>query len=660
MRHQHKASVACGAADLVHFLHTNWNPPPSFAFVHRVLVDYRKHSTGIWLRFPLSSTCDCFSGYQLFINLYGRRRSIDSLFHGHSVDPRLDKMANPIHASVAGSPLDHKGHDACQTETSSQSTRAKGNKIVNYSYTDSPLTLMGRDALSFFANAKYLPNIVNPLTPTDSGDMCELAFTRGNFHCLFLHTLLIFLQLGFILAMIPMTLLLPLWMTGLFASSFWIINLAMCRILNGPPGRVYKSNLKFALEDQDQFKTEKWFFLNGVAVGEHWLQNALDRLALTFGRQVTGVHNQTNGIIFDTIECLIQRDLGYVTSDIRTAYRIIENALYDRDNQRVILILHSQGGIEGGMVLDWLLQGLPQNIVSKLEIYTFGNAANHFNNPYTSVEAKAMVEHCDLVHGEGLDRVLGFDYHKHSTHAAAEPLQEKHDSFLPSQRPLSPPDSPLFDMRNNQQQQHRQDGSVADRPSHVASQSDSPTPVNGARVLSYIEHYAFDTDFVAEWGVLHFANGGSPDKTVAKFVGRLFSRTDGAGRGGHQFVQHYLDRMFPLRRDHDNNFSGCKQTNEFVQSVVKLDKDDREGERYQEQWCSPAQARAEDRVAEKLKHEGRKVDEDEKHRPGKPPASAKVWELSRLWGYRNGGIPRPHHPYQYKGKNGNVYQVKMQ
>jgi len=59
-------------------------------------------------------------------------------------------------------------------------------------------------------------------------------------------------------------------------------------------------------------KNEQWIFLNGVAVGyvlyfpftiiqfetnnvsrKHWLQSNVNRIALTFGRPVLGVHNKT-------------------------------------------------------------------------------------------------------------------------------------------------------------------------------------------------------------------------------------------------------------------------------------------------------------------------------------------------------------------------------
>lgn len=55
------------------------------------------------------------------------------------------------------------------------------------------------------------------------------------------------------------------------------------------------------------------------------------------------------------------------------------------------MILHSQGGIEGGLVIDWLLDELPQDLLHKLEVYTFGNAANHFNNPRQSSTCQPIV-----------------------------------------------------------------------------------------------------------------------------------------------------------------------------------------------------------------------------------------------------------------------------
>jgi hypothetical protein len=75
---------------------------------------------------------------------------------------------------------------------------------------------------------------------------------------------------------------------------------------------------------------------------------------------------------------------------------LIKNALYTPGIKRVVLILHSQGAIEGGMILDWLLNEVPHDLLKRLEVYTFGNAANHFNNPFrdhiSSITASTSAE----------------------------------------------------------------------------------------------------------------------------------------------------------------------------------------------------------------------------------------------------------------------------
>jgi hypothetical protein len=88
------------------------------------------------------------------------------------------------------------------------------------------------------------------------------------------------------------------------------------------------------------------------------------------------------GIIFDVIQCLIQRDFAYATKDIRDAYVEIKAALIAPKHKKVVLIVHSQGGIIGSLIVDWLLDEVPQDLLHKLEVYTFASASNHFNNPY--------------------------------------------------------------------------------------------------------------------------------------------------------------------------------------------------------------------------------------------------------------------------------------
>jgi hypothetical protein len=107
--------------------------------------------------------------------------------------------------------------------------------------------------------------------------------------------------------------------------------------------------------------------------------------------------------VFDLLQCLLQRDFSYATQDVRDSYVHLRTALVDPANTKVVLILHSQGGIEGGLIVDWLLDEIPQGLLRKLEIYTFGNAANHFNNPYRDLPARKKNRECSDVSNTGLN-----------------------------------------------------------------------------------------------------------------------------------------------------------------------------------------------------------------------------------------------------------------
>jgi hypothetical protein len=115
------------------------------------------------------------------------------------------------------------------------------------------------------------------------------------------------------------------------------------------------------------------------------------------------------GVLFDLAECLIQRGFAYATGDVRSAYVLIKEALLDPTVEKVVLVLHSQGGIEGGLVVDWLLDELPQDLLHQLEIYTFGNAANHFNNPHCICPTSTQVDKSN--HDPSMRRSIGYIEH---------------------------------------------------------------------------------------------------------------------------------------------------------------------------------------------------------------------------------------------------------
>lgn len=73
-------------------------------------------------------------------------------------------------------------------------------------------------------------------------------------------------------------------------------------------------------------------------------------------------------------------------------------------------------------------------------------------------------------------------------------------------------------------------------------------------LIRYIEHYANEHDFVSRFGVLHFTR----DKLSNRFVGKVF---ENKGHGGHLMNQHYLSRMF------------MAESSEFLDQVVDIDED---------------------------------------------------------------------------------------
>ncbi|KAG8157808.1 hypothetical protein KVR01_012470 [Diaporthe batatas] len=536
--------------------------------------------------------------------------------------------------------------------------------VINYSYTDKPSRLLLWDIYYFFYYIWALPYIILPWKPFDSGDLSELAPTRGNIWCVFIHLVLAVLQLLLIICLPPVALILPLWTTLSIVAVFAGVNVGLCSLINANEVLFY-SDPEYAAPNQKKFAHEQWVFLNGVACGEHWMKSCLNRLALTFGRPIIGVHNRTDGVIFDVIECLIQRNLGYATNDVRVCYRIVKEKLYNPQYSKIVFILHSQGGIEGGLVLDWLLQELPQNLLSKLEVYTFGNAANHFNNPYRTVasqcraEEKPLEASLDAVARHNEKPAPGLDK------AGAEDTTGKASPRNRSRWPPTPKSSPPPPIRTSTS------GLAPNGPGAVASHGlarQETSHLNPAtqseRAIGHIEHYAHTTDFVALWGVLHFATSATADRSMPRFIGRLFSRKD--ARGGHQFVQHYLDGMFPLARDDaTGRFVGCKEVgNEFMESEIVIGTSGDAGANEREAFASSylgcsdddsdgEQERGEMAMAagEVLMHNGESPLALRK-RLGLPNEKVKVKELSRLWKYRNGRSPVEKPPLLGAGMNG--------
>lgn len=485
-------------------------------------------------------------------------------------------------------------------------------------YTGSPLKLLLSDTLLFLRFSWALPGIILPLWPWPGRALDELYPSRSNLIDMALHLFLFIIQSVFLVS-VPWFLGLPFGVFVFYVVGFLYANALFCKLLNGPETdangkrRIFMSRVP--IKHRPEHDAECWIFLNGVAVGQHWLQSNMDRLALTFGRPIMGVHNATSGIIFDVLQCLIQRAFNYATNDVRACYVQVKGALMDKRYTKVVFILHSQGGIEGSMILDWLLDELPQDLLHGLEIYTFGNAAGHFNNPHRSA------------------------------------------ATVPRAPVKSAATWPMATARLSTTDNGGSATSITGARASMSSGSGRTVPTGktqlhtlNTKAIKYIEHYANSNDFVSRWGVLWNTNPANikskthPYESISTYNGRVFER---AG-GGHQFNQHYLDNMFPLDDD------------------LKRVRESREGDFMESSICTTSRADGQDYLVGMEQSlcgvEGMDevvvLDADprspvlvdggggEWSLGGKSDLNARgkglrVKHLSRLWLYRNGGSPKP-------------------
>ncbi|RDW72390.1 uncharacterized protein DSM5745_07562 [Aspergillus mulundensis] len=169
---------------------------------------------------------------------------------------------------------------------------------------------------------------------------------------------------------------------------------------------------KAAISDNN----EKWLFVNGIAGEMFWLELACNKLKAMFHRNITGVFNRGDGILWDLIECLGQRSSYVQNPDINATmlknYRdgvvkdqrtMIEHTKsskisqellrtkllqtlndHGNGNRHIVMIAHSQGCLLLRHVLEDLImmaagdEYLRRTMRKCLCVFTFGNPSLHW------------------------------------------------------------------------------------------------------------------------------------------------------------------------------------------------------------------------------------------------------------------------------------------
>lgn len=133
----------------------------------------------------------------------------------------------------------------------------------------------------------------------------------------------------------------------------------------------------------------KILFINGILTNRTIFQQNIHCLKTFFNRPIHGIHNNTDSLIMDLIECAIGKSSIDLTEASFLTLSIITNLILDKNNTKIVVICHSQGSLIMSQVLRNLkLFGITQKeYIQKLEIYTFGNCCSHMkyissNYPY--------------------------------------------------------------------------------------------------------------------------------------------------------------------------------------------------------------------------------------------------------------------------------------
>jgi hypothetical protein len=178
-----------------------------------------------------------------------------------------------------------------------------------------------------------------------------------------------------------------------------------------------KKKLKPTARARVDHKEEKWLFVNGIGGELFWLQLACDRLRAAFYREVTGVFNRGDGLLWDLIECAGQRS-SYVqdpgagsatpstgadgvvegqgtliesTQSSQQAQELLREELRKRltndaaeQNPHIIMIAHSQGCLLLRRVLEDLVASattdpsLSHTMRTRLCVFTFASPSLHW------------------------------------------------------------------------------------------------------------------------------------------------------------------------------------------------------------------------------------------------------------------------------------------
>jgi hypothetical protein len=154
---------------------------------------------------------------------------------------------------------------------------------------------------------------------------------------------------------------------------------------------IFGGNSKYIpdTEYENTDASESFIYVNGIMSNEDVIKTNQIELRKMFDRPIDLIHNNTDSLVMDLLECLVGKETDDLTEPAMITLYTMSRKLLNPKITKLVIICHSQGTIIVAQALNYLEKlGLDkEKYLEKLEIYAFANCATNMayikdNLPY--------------------------------------------------------------------------------------------------------------------------------------------------------------------------------------------------------------------------------------------------------------------------------------
>lgn len=153
---------------------------------------------------------------------------------------------------------------------------------------------------------------------------------------------------------------------------------------------MFRGDTTYVIPDKkkfpNNFKNERWIHINGIQTELKHVKESCECMYNMFGRPVTAIHNPTDGMFVDLLECIAGKtgllEFGEIEPRQLLIEKLGEELRSAKANKvdKVVLIAHSQGTIISGNAVSYLANEsgpeMKKLVKELLEVYIFAGCAH--------------------------------------------------------------------------------------------------------------------------------------------------------------------------------------------------------------------------------------------------------------------------------------------